>query len=70
MVIDPQTGDPERQAGFVVNAATPTRITMRYTGGRYYVTLKETGVELGPFRDVWEARMHADRYEGILERAN
>lgn len=71
VVFDPQTGDPRRQQGFVVDVSKPAEITVHgnYRKG-FYVTLKDAGVELGPYAEPWQAHAVADRYAGVLERAN
>lgn len=71
IVIDPRSGDPRRRAGFVVNVTRPADVTVHgnYTKG-FYVSLTDAGIEKGPYPDPALARMVAERFAGILERAN
>lgn len=56
---------------FLVDATKPKDITVHgnYTKG-FFVRFKDAPVELGPFPDPQTAMLHADRYSGVLERAN
>lgn len=71
IVIDPATGDPKRASGFVVDVTKPADVTVHgnYTKG-FYVSLKDAGIERGPYPDPAIAHMVAEQLAGALERAS
>jgi hypothetical protein len=71
LLTNPKTGDPEPKRGFTVNVEHPREVTIHgnYTKG-FFVSFKETGIEMGPYPDPGWAHMVAERWDGILERAN
>ncbi len=62
-------GPPRR--GFTVDVTRPQDVTVHgnYDKG-FYVHLKDTDIEYGPYRDPQTAMMRADQLAATLERAN
>ena len=71
IILDTKSGDPERVPGFTVNVRKPQDVTVHgnYVKG-FYVSLKDAGIERGPYHDPAIAHMVAEQLAGVLERAN